>query len=135
MTEHLPICFNEDNMWICYTRLALLVVNNKTKQTLQGVLFLSCEFCIFQMEIGWRGIYGMVQHPTNFSKAPYGLKNEVIFKLKSSKFVREHFHCSRTLFSISEDMHSTFYYFSTSEKKCRLLVLKKSERCLFVTTL
>lgn len=39
-----------------YTMLAQLVVNkNKTKQNLQGMLSLSYEFCIFQIQFGWRG--------------------------------------------------------------------------------
>lgn len=47
------------------------------------------NFTSFQWSLGEEGIYGSVHHPTNLSKAPYGLKNEVHFKLKFYKFVQE----------------------------------------------
>lgn len=62
--------------------LALLVVNkNKTKHNKfsNECYPLVMALHISEYRLGQGSIYGIVQHSTNFSKAPYELKNEVTF--------------------------------------------------------
>lgn len=102
------------------------------------MLSLSCEICLFQSSLGEGDFNGMVPHHTNWRTTPYGLKNEVIFKLKFYKFVQENIFillefcflfqntCTAHYFSISRGDKKADYWFIKMQKGLFVTILSNS---------
>lgn len=99
----------------------------KENKTSKDCYPLAVNFAYLKYSLGEAGFNGMVDHSTNSSKAPYGLKNEVIFQLKLQVGVRGYFHSSRILLSIPKDMYRTFY-FSISKGKRKITGFLKNAK-------
>lgn len=99
---------------------------------------LSCEICLFQYSLGEEDFNGMVPHRTNWRTTPYGLKNEVIFKLKFYKFVQENISillefcfqfqktCTAYYFFISRVGGKADYWFIKMQKGLSVTILSNS---------